>query len=69
VAWSNWSGIQQSTPNVKSQYRPPKQTFQLRYQAEARRVRPVGSGHSFTGLVPSEHLIVDASRFSGLVSA
>nr|WP_321360572.1 D-arabinono-1,4-lactone oxidase [uncultured Hyphomonas sp.] len=67
VAWSNWSGIQQSTP--KQIAVPATEADLASALAEARRVRPVGSGHSFTGLVPSEHMIVDASRFSGLISA
>ena len=67
VAWSNWSGIQQATPTSIA---VPATEEELATQlAGARHVRPVGSGHSFTGLVPSEHLILDASRFSGLVSA
>ena len=67
VAWTNWSGIQQSTPNRIAV--PATEADLASALAEARRVRPVGSGHSFTGLVPSEHMIVDASRFSGLISA
>nr|WP_321509213.1 D-arabinono-1,4-lactone oxidase [uncultured Hyphomonas sp.] len=67
VAWSNWSGIQQSTPRQIAV--PATESDLSAALSSARRVRPVGSGHSFTGLVPSEHLIVDASRFSGLISA
>lgn len=67
VAWSNWSGLQQSTPDRIAV--PATEADLAEALASARRVRPVGSGHSFTGLVPSEHLIVDASRFSGLISA
>jgi FAD-linked oxidoreductase len=67
VAWSNWSGIQQSTP--KRIAVPATEADLAASITEARRVRPVGSGHSFTGLVPSEHLIVDASRFTGLISS
>jgi FAD-linked oxidoreductase len=67
VAWSNWSGIQQSTPQRIAV--PATEAELSSALADSRRVRPVGSGHSFTGLVPSEHLILDASRFSGLVSA
>ncbi|HPF24789.1 MAG TPA: D-arabinono-1,4-lactone oxidase [Hyphomonas sp.] len=67
VAWSNWSGIQQATPTGISV--PPTEEELAAAITGARHVRPVGSGHSFTALVPSEHLIVDASRFSGLISA
>lgn len=67
VAWSNWSGIQRATP---TNIAVPATEEELAAQITgARHVRPVGSGHSFTGLVPSEHLILDASRLSGLVSA
>ena len=67
VAWSNWSGIQQATPTDIAV--PATEDELAAAITGARHVRPVGSGHSFTGLVPSEHLILDASRFSGLVTA
>ena len=67
TAWANWSGIQTATP---TRIAVPSTEEELAAQISgARHVRPVGSGHSFTALVPSEHLIVDASRFGGLVSA
>lgn len=67
VAWSNWSGIQRATPAGIAV--PATEEDLAAVIGNARHVRPVGSGHSFTGLVPSEHLIVDASRFQGLTSA
>ena len=65
--WTNWSGVQTSTPK---QIAVPKTTDELAEivrQAKGA-VRPVGSGHSFTALVPSEDTIVDVSRFSGITS-
>ena len=67
TAWSNWSGIERATP---TRIAVPSTEEELAAQiAGARHVRPVGSGHSFTGLVPSEGLLVDASRLNGLVAA
>jgi len=67
AVWSNWSGIQQATPrNIAV---PPTDEALSEVIRGAQRVRPVGSGHSFTALVPSEDLIVDVSRLSGLASA
>ena len=67
MVWSNWSGLQQATPTRIAV--PATEEDLATAITGARHVRPAGSGHSFTALVPSEHLIVDASRFSGLISA
>ncbi|MCA8902648.1 MAG: FAD-binding protein [Hyphomonas sp.] len=67
MAWSNWSGTERSTP---VQIAVPSTEDELASIIQsARRVRPVGSGHSFTGLVPCEDTIVDASRFTGVLAA
>lgn len=67
MRWTNWSGLQTSTPK---QIAVPKTTEELADIVKRAKgtVRPVGSGHSFTALVPSEDTIVDVSRFSGITS-
>lgn len=65
--WRNWSGFYTATP---------QEIFSPESEAELAeklagwqgRVRPVGSGHSFIDLVPTDDLMVDVSRLSGLYS-
>ncbi|MBE7637763.1 FAD-binding protein [Sneathiella sp. P13V-1] len=63
--WSNWSGIEVATPG---QIAAPGSIDELAdvLKTSEGRVRPVGSGHSFTGLVPSNGTIVDISKFAGI---
>ncbi len=63
--WSNWSGIEIATPQNISSPGTTDELAALLKNAEGR-VRPVGSAHSFTGLVPSEGTIVDISKFAGI---
>ena len=65
VRWTNWSGIQTSTPK---QIFVPKTEQELAEHIAGTRgqIRPVGSGHSFTALVPSEDVIVDLGRMNGI---
>lgn len=67
VRWTNWSGIQHSTPRGIAVPASDNELADTLRAAEGH-VRPVGTGHSFTGLVPSEGTIVDVSRFGGLIS-
>ena len=64
--WSNWSGIQTATPRLIAAPGAEDELATIMATGPGP-IRPVGSGHSFTGLVPSEGVIVDVSRFSGLV--
>ena len=65
--WTNWSGVQTSTPKQIAVPKTVEELADIVKQAKGS-VRPVGSGHSFTGLVPTEDTIVDVSRFSGITS-
>lgn len=67
VRWSNWSGLQSSTP---TQIYVPASDEELaaNIRSSSGQIRPVGSGHSFTGLVPSEDIIVDLGRLNGIRS-
>ena len=66
-SWMNWSGAQSATPK---QFQSPASEAELSelVRTSAGRIRPRGSGHSFSGLVPSEGTILDVGRLSGLKS-
>lgn len=69
-AWRNWAGNQTMTPFAVEQ---PSSTAQvadavLRATAAGRRVKAVGSGHSFTGVALTGGVLLDLRRLSGLVA-
>ncbi len=68
VAWMNWSGLHKSTPK---QIAVPASVSELQQivKEAAGPIRPVGSGHSFSSLVPTEGTIVDLSRLNGLLDS
>ncbi len=66
-SWVNWSGIEKATPRSIDLPDSEDAVAEL-LRGTRSRVRPMGSGHSFTGLVPSEGIMVDVSKLSGLVS-
>ena len=66
-SWMNWSGVERATPNAISLPTSEEELSQLIAGTNGR-VRPFGSGHSFTGLVPSEGVMMDVSRLAGLQS-
>lgn len=67
LKWSNWSGIQRSSPQTIA---TPSDEADLAavLRDGAGPIRPVGSGHSFSALVPSDAIIVDLAKFAGLIS-
>lgn len=67
-AWMNWSGLQKATPQ---KFAVPANVAELQQivKESAGPVRPVGSGHSFSSLVPTEGTILDLSRFNGLIKS
>lgn len=65
TAWMNWSGIERATPTQLAVPADVQDVARILASTKGR-VRPVGSGHSFTGLVPSEDTIMDISRISGI---
>ena len=66
IPWRNWSGSQVCYP---AQRVAPASVEELRevISGTAGTVRPVGSGHSFTPLVPTDDTIISLSRLSGIV--
>jgi len=65
--WQNWSGLQQATP---SRWATPANEAELQQLLRATKgeVRPAGSGHSFTGLVPTNATLVSLDRLASVVS-
>ncbi len=66
VLWSNWAGNEHSYPAKRAA--PASEAELVAAMAGPRPIRPVGSGHSFTALVPTEGTLLSLDRLSGLVS-
>ncbi len=67
IAWRNWSGVQQCTPAARV---APADIAELQelLASTPTPIRPVGAGHSFTALVPTDGTILSLSRLSGIVA-
>lgn len=68
IPWRNWSGSQLCYPASRV---APSSVEALRevIAGSAGTLRPVGAGHSFTALVPTDDTIISLSRLSGIVDA
>ena len=66
LPWRNWSGSQRCEPEAR---KAPATLAELQELVASSRgtVRPVGAGHSFTPLVPTDGTIVSLARMSGVV--
>ena len=68
--WSNWAGNQQtgtvlfSKPQTESELQQVVQSAQF----SGRRVKAVGSGHSFTAIAVSEEVLVDLSDYDEIIA-
>ena len=68
--WSNWAGNQQtgsvlvSRPQTESELQQVVQSA----QASGRRVKAVGSGHSFTAIAIAEEVLVDLSKYDEIIA-
>ena len=66
IPWRNWSGAQSSLPAQR--FAPASEEELAAWLPRAGGgVRAVGSGHSFSALVPTDGSIVSLSRLSGLI--
>ncbi len=67
IAWQNWSGYQSCVPEARI---APGSIDELAEALKSAKgpVRPVGAGHSFTPLVPTDGTIVSLRNFDGLLS-
>lgn len=65
--WRNWSGLHFAHP--MEIYSAPSETeLAAKIATWPGRIRPVGASHSFSPLVPTDDLLVDIGRLSGLIS-
>lgn len=65
--WSNWAGNAYAYPAARAAPANEAELAALLPGAKTP-IRPVGSGHSFTELVPTEGTLLSLDRLSGLVS-
>jgi len=65
IPWQNWSGYRHCYPAGRSAPQDEAALAKLLKNAEGT-VRPVGAGHSFTELVPTDGEIVSLRHFSGM---
>ena len=65
--WHNWSGLQQATPAAIATPANEAELIDLMRKVRGE-VRAVGSGHSFTALVPTTGTIISLDRLSGVIS-
>ena len=65
--WSNWAGNEHAYPSARAAPANEAELAALLPNAQ-KPVRPVGSGHSFTALVPTDGTLLSIDRLNGLVS-
>ena len=64
VLWSNWAGNAHSYPAKR--VAPASEADLITAMGGPKPIRPVGSGHSFTALVPTEGTLLSLDRLAGL---
>ncbi len=66
--WSNWAGSEQCQPSEYVQAENARQISDLVIQSrqKGRKIRPLGSGHSFSPLVPTEQTLLSLDRLDGI---
>jgi FAD/FMN-containing dehydrogenase len=67
AVWHNWSGGQSCTPTGRFTVASEDELAALVRSAQGA-IRPVGSGHSFSALVPTDGSLVSLANMSGLIS-
>ncbi|WP_199430696.1 D-arabinono-1,4-lactone oxidase [Qaidamihabitans albus] len=71
ATWTNWAGTESATP--RRLHRPGSAAEIAKIVADAavreRRVRPLGSGHSFSAIAVADSDAIDLGRWTGIVSA
>lgn len=66
IPWRNWSGSQHCEPALRAAPENLEALQSLIHETSGT-LRPVGAGHSFTALVPTDDTIISLSRMSGVV--
>jgi FAD-linked oxidoreductase len=64
--WSNWSGLETAYPAKRAAPASEAELAAL-LPATPAPIRPVGAGHSFTALVPTQGTLLSLDRLEGLV--
>lgn len=64
--WKNWSGSQQCFPAQRLAPKSEAELSELLRQSTGT-VRAVGSGHSFSGLVPTDDTLISIRNLNGLI--
>ncbi|QHD00600.1 FAD-linked oxidoreductase [Pseudomonas sp. S04] len=67
IPWRNWSGAQSCLPEARLAPKDLDELVQVIGRAPGK-IRPVGSAHSFSALVPTDGTLLSLSNFSGLLS-
>jgi FAD-linked oxidoreductase len=67
LLWSNWSGVAHAYPEKRGAPTSEEELLDILTNGSAP-VRPVGSGHSFTALVPTDGTLLTLDGMSGIVS-
>jgi FAD-linked oxidoreductase len=67
LVWRNWSGSASSYPTVRAAPGSEDALAELLRKTPAP-IRPVGAGHSFTSLVPTDGTLVSLDQMSGILN-
>ncbi|EAQ66383.1 probable oxidoreductase [Marinomonas sp. MED121] len=67
LPWRNWSGSQECFPQSRIAPKNLTELQQIITQTKGH-IRPVGAGHSFSPLVPTQDTILSLSRMTGVIS-
>jgi len=67
LLWRNWSGVEHAYPSTRAAPASEAELADVMRTAAAP-IRPVGAGHSFTGLATTDGAMISLDRMSGLVA-
>jgi FAD-linked oxidoreductase len=67
LPWINWAGNQACRPAARLAPQSEDELASI-FQTSTGTLRPVGAGHSFTAVVPTDGTLIAADRMSGLVA-
>lgn len=69
MTWSNWAGTQSCQPEAVVKAVSVEHVSEIVADATKRgiSIRPVGAGHSFAPLVPTDGIVLDVSAISGII--
>ncbi|WP_165186259.1 D-arabinono-1,4-lactone oxidase [Caulobacter soli] len=65
--WRNWSGVQHAYPAARATPKTEAEVAEVLKTAVAP-IRPVGAGHSFTALAPTDGTLVSLDALSGIIA-